>query len=358
MDNYKDTEIRKKTIIKMIRNLLVFIVLVIFTFWFLFKDQDLNELLNSLETADKRFIFIGFLFMFLSYLIEAINVRSLLVSLGEKKISIISALKYTAIGAFFSAITPGSTGGQPLEMYYMSKDNINPTSSGLALLIELCGFQISTIFLAIICGIFYNSILTGGFFYIYLLGIVVNSFALICMLLAMFSHKLAHKFSKIILKIMEKLKVKNYEDKKIKIDALMNQYVESSKFIKHNKRVFIKGILMVFVQIFFFFSIPFFIYKSFGLSKLNFIELFAMQSVLYKATTSIPMPGCIGISEALFIALYGSAFGETLLSGAMLLFRFVSFYVYIIIFSFVVLINGVRTKNVEGIIDKEMKNND
>ena len=355
MEKYRDMTIRKKSNVKMIRNLVLFIGLIIFTFWFIFKDQDINELIKAINSADKLYIIIGAILMFGVYLMESINVRAVLVSLGEKSFSIIRALKYTAIGAFFSAITPAATGGQPVEIYYMSKDGIKASNGTMAMLIQLCGFQISTLTLSIICGVLNPGLLSDGIIWFYLLGLVINGFALVFMLLSVFSTKISTNLLNLLLKFMKKIKVKNYKLKKEKLEKGLEQYTASAEYIKENKIEFIKGIARVFIQITIYHSIPYVIYRSFGLNDLNFFQLFSMQAVLYTTVSGIPLPGSIGVSESLFLKLYGSAFGAKLLSGAMLLYRFVSFYLYIIIFAVVVIINGVKSKNIESEIDKDVK---
>lgn len=355
MEKYKNMKTRKMANLKMIRNLIFFVLLIIFTFWYIFKDQDLNELKNVVTSANITYIFIGFLLMLGSYLMESINIRCILISLGEKRFSIFRALKFTSVGAFFSAITPGSTGGQPAEVYYMTKDGIKATNGTLAMLMELCAFQISSILLSVICGILNPSLLDSGIIWFYILGIVVNGCALTGMMLGMFSNKLTRKFINFVIKMMEKTKVKGYEKKKIKLEEGLNQYIESARFIKENKSVFIKSILRVFVQVSLYHSIPYFIYRAFGLHELSYFNLFSMQAILYTTVAAIPVPGSIGVSESLFMKLYGIAFSKTLISGAMLLFRFVSFYIYIIIFSFVVITNAIKSKNIVGEIDKDVR---
>ncbi len=355
MEKYKDMKVRKLANVKMLRNLVFFVLLIIFTSWYLFKDQDLNELRNVIHSANIIYILIGFLLMFGSHLMESINIRSTLICLGEKKFSIFRAFKFTAIGAFFSALTPGSSGGQPAEIYYMTKNGIKATNGTLAMLIELCAFQICTILLSIICGILNTSLLGDGIVWFYILGIVVNGCVLTGMLLGMFSNKLTRKFINFVIKMMKKTKVKGYEKKKIKLEEGLNQYIESAKYIRKNKIVFVKSIIRVFIQVVLYHSIPYFIYRAFGLSDLSYFKLFSMQAVLFTTVSAIPVPGSIGVSETLFMKLYGVAFSKTLISGAMLLFRFVSFYIYIVIFAFVVIINAIKSKDVVGEIDKSVK---
>ena len=355
MEKYKDMTLRKKSNLKMIRNLVFFIALIIFTFWFILKDQDLNELVKTIKSTNIIFVLIAILLMLGVYLMETINVREILASLGEKKPSLLRAFKYTCIGNFFSAITPAATGGQPIEVYYMNKDGISTSNGTMAMLLQLCGFQISILVLSIIGAILNPSLLSDGIIWFYLLGLGINIVALVLMLMAAFSEKMIFELCNFLIFIMDKLDVKNKEKKKEKLINEIKKYVEDAKFIRNNKIVLFKSIIRVFIQICLYHSIPYFIYRSFGLNELSFIELFSMQAVLYTTVSGIPLPGSIGVSETLFLKLYGTAFGPAILNGAMLLYRFSSFYLYIMLFSIVVIINAVSTKDIEGTIDKDVK---
>ena len=85
MEKYKDMTIRKKSNLKLLRNLFFFILLIVFTFWFIFKDQNMNDMFNTISSVDLKYVLLGLLCMFLTYIIESYNVRNILVSLGEKK---------------------------------------------------------------------------------------------------------------------------------------------------------------------------------------------------------------------------------------------------------------------------------
>lgn len=65
----------KKKIGKYLRNLAFFIALIVLTFWIIFKDQDGEELLNTLKNSNWKFIAIGILTMFSFLCLEAINIR-------------------------------------------------------------------------------------------------------------------------------------------------------------------------------------------------------------------------------------------------------------------------------------------
>ena len=132
------------------------------------------------------------------------------------------------------------------------------------------------------------------------------------------------------------------------IEKGLDEYSESSKYIKTHRREFIQALMKTTVQIVLFFMIPFFVYKAFNLSGYNIFTLFTMQSILFVATSGLPIPGAIGASETVFLSLYGAVFGEGLLSSAMLLNRGINFYWFVIISMVVVLINTVILRRVSG----------
>jgi len=345
--------VREKATRKLIRNLLIFIGLIIITFGLIFKDQDMNKLYSIIMSVDKRFLLLGIALMMITYLIESYNVRAILIALGDKKISMLNAIKYTMIGFFFSAITPAATGGQPVEVYYMTKDRIQGGNATMALLLQLCGFQISTISLGIICAIINPQILADGLIWFFLLGITINGFALFMMLVCIFSERLTEKLVNIFMKILLFFKVKNVRPKIKTLREGLGKYKESSVFIKSHKGEFIKAILRVFIQILIYYTIPYCVYKAFGLSDYTLLQVLPMQAVLYTIVSGLPLPGAIGVSETAFLKIFGTVFGIELLSSAVLLSRGVTFYLFVVVSLIIVVINAIKKKNIKGEIDEQ-----
>ena len=346
---------RKKINLKMCRNVILFLALIIFTYFMIFKDQDMNEIIEIIKRANTKYILLGIFFMFMYFFMESYNIKKILSIFGNK-INIFKALKFTFIGYFFSSITPAATGGQPIEIYYMTKENIKGANATLALLIQLCGFQISTIFLGIICAILNGKVLVNGLIWLFLLGLTINGFALCLMLIGVFSKKLTKKLVDIFISILAFFKVKNLDIKRNKIQDGLEEYNESSIFIKEHKLEFIKAIFRVFIQISCSYMVPFCVYKAFNLGGYNLFQMFTMQAVLYTTVSSLPLPGAIGVSESVFLTIFKPAFGENLLGSAMLLSRGITFYLYVIISLIVVVFNAVKTKNVKGEIDNKVIN--
>lgn len=168
-----------------------------------------------------------------------------------------------------------------------------------------------------------------------------------------FLTKTHKKIINIFIFILEIIKIKNIDRKRIEIEKGLKKYSESSKFIKTHMKEFIKAIIRGFIQIIFYYSVPYCIYKALGLSSYNLFQFFTMQAILFTTVSALPLPGSVGISETIFLKIFETAFGKNLISASMLLSRGVTFYLYVII-SLVVVVNAIKTKNIKGEIDKKI----
>ena len=84
-------------------------------------------------------------------------------------------------------------------------------------------------------------------------------------------------------------------------------------------------------QILFQFSVPYFVYKAFGLSAYSYLDILALQTVLTICVSSLPLPGAVGASEGSFLKMFFVIFGQDFVLPAMLLNRGVSFYLFLIL---------------------------
>ena len=321
---------------KTIKNLIIFILLIIFSFYIILKDQDIVEITQVLRNVRLEYVVIAIVAMLIYLVLESVNMGRTLKTLNEKS-SFIQNFRYVLIGFFFSSITPAASGGQPMQIYYMHKNGISIANSTLSLLINLCSFQIITISFAMISLIFNYKYLTTGLVWLFVIGVTLNSVALSLLLIGIFSKKLSAFLVKISVKILSFFKIKNIKEKQEKLEKELFKYQGSAAYIKQNIEVMLKTILTTFVQILFYYSIPFWIYSSFGFSEYNIIQIISLQAILYATVSGIPLPGAVGVSEGGFLGIFKNVFTTSTLNSAMILNRGVSFYLFVLISAILVI---------------------
>lgn len=329
MENKQEKMSAKKLTI----NITVFVVLILLTFKFVLKDLDLNQIINLASSVNPIYIAIAIIFMMVFVMCEAINIRRVLVLL-EGNIEMIKCIKYACVGFFYSAITPFASGGDPLQIYYMSRDNVNISSSTLAIFLDLASYQIVTITIAVIsfvANIKFVQSINASLFWFLIAGVVFNGIILMFLLIFMFSTKISNGLSRFVSKLADKSKSEKLRKFDDWLKKEIKKYQESSKFIKKNKMVLIKNIMTTSVQILCFYSIPIIMFLSFGVKLELCLKMFSLQAILTVAVSIFPLPGAVGANELGFIAIYSALVSKSVVNSTMLLSRGVSFYLFVIV---------------------------
>ncbi len=334
-----NTKIKKGII-----NATIFLFFVIVTFYIIFRNNEIVQIIEIVKQVDKKFICLAILCMFFFVFAEGINILRTL-KLLDCNTSFKDAIKYALVGFFFSSVTPSASGGDPMQIYYMTKDGLPIGKSTLAILTEFSSFQVVTILMSLIGFItnykfIENSI--GNIKYFLILGVTINLLILVFILLSIFSKKIIVKLIVFICKILNKCNYKKTEEFETKCFKQIDEYRIGANLLMKNPKILFKIVLTTTIQIVLYHSIPYCIYLSFGLEGADFFRFLSLQAVLYISVSSMPLPGAVGISEGGFLIIYKILFPATLLSSAMLLSRGVSFYLFVIISGISVLFFSIK----------------
>ena len=327
---------------KLLMNFALFMLLIVLTFYILLKDQNIFEVFDIIKSAKLEFILLGILCVSIYVICEAVNISRTLTALGEKS-TFINNIKYALIGFFFSAITPAASGGQPMQIYYMHKNQISVANSTLALLINLTSMQIVTIGLALFSIMINYQYMNKTLIILFIVGILLNLTALTLLLVGIFSKKLSRVLINFAIKILRLFRIRNIEDKKKKLEETLTKYQNSADYIKNNKRLIFRILLTTLVQYIAYYSVTYCTYRALGFKEHNIIEI--MQAVLYGTVSGIPSPGAVGVTEGAFIEIFRNIYPQSMIKSAVLLNRGINFYLLNIVCGTVTILNQLKTKS-------------
>lgn len=331
---------------KYIFSIIFFILLFIATFYMLFSNNDITSVVSTLKSIPINYITVCISLVFIYLIVEGIYIKITLNSLGLK-FNLWQGFLSACTEFYFSAITPSATGGQPAQAYYMSKDGIPYTKSTIALLVNTITFKVIIILMGIVAMIFFPALIFNNgilFTVLFLFGIIGNFLLIILCLMLMYSKHWIESIVMFFINLGNKLHiVKDKEGAINKFNTHLIEYQQSAKYVKEHLGIAIKVCLLTVIQRLALFSISVVIYKAFGLNEYSFLQLIVLQIGIILAIDSIPLPGGIGIGEAIMLLIYKKIFGETLAVSAMLLNRGISYYFCLIISSIFVLYNHIRS---------------
>ena len=274
--------------------------------------------------------------MFLAYVFQSISLY-LLIKKVDKNYKYRDAFILTIAGLFFNAITPCSSGGQPFQIYMLSKQNVKVGDAGNILLQNFITYQSALIIVgtfAIVMnymfGIFPSSSLLKQ---IVFLGYLINVTVLIFIVVFSYAKKLNTTLFNKVFDFLFKFKLlKNKTKRRKKLNEMLDNFYEGSVSLKKNKDVFCKSFIFNFLALLCIYSIPLLIFYSLGdFKSLSLRNSIVSSGYTYLIGSFVPIPGSAGGLEFGFNEFFSVFRNGGFLSACLLIWRFITYYFGMII---------------------------
>ena len=257
-------------------------------------------------------------------------------------ISLRKGMLYSIIEFFFSGITPSSTGGQPVQLYYMTKDNIPIRKSYITLMLNTIYFKLIMLIFGILVLIINNSyVFDGDMIYkiCFWAGFIVDSIIVLLGFMLLFKISFIELIYNKLVSLFIKFKIlRNKFNDKEKNDEVINRYKDEINYIKNHKKLVFFTFVITFIQRLALFSIIYVIYKALGYNEYRYIELLVIQLSVQIAIEALPLPGGAGLSEKMLHKIFAVIFSVQMADVGMLLTRTFTFYVPLIISGLIILV--------------------
>lgn len=332
------------------RNLLLMLSLTAITFAVILSGNDMENFIQALKTS--RFIWLlaglGCMLIFVSC--EAINMHHISRSL-KRPLSLSRCEQYAFIGFYFSSVTPSASGGQPVQMYYMKKDNIDLADSSVMILFIVFVYQLAMLLFAGIMTLLHPgpAMQTAGHLkYLLPFGLIMNGGAAALMALFLTSEKIIQNLLLFFLRAGARLRLikcpresRDYWLKEIR------RYHQGALLIRQNPLLFLRVLMISLLQMAALSSVPYCVYRALGCSALGPGELMTRQSILTLSASAMPTPGAVGAAEGGFLYAFKDIFDAENIKTAMLLSRGISLYIFLIISFCVCMAVHIRTSSSE-----------
>lgn len=295
------------------------------------------------------FLVIGVLCLVLAYLCKGAKLSIMCKSLTGKA-HFRTCVETGVIGIYYNNVTPLAVGGQPFEIYHLSKHGVH---GGVAASLPIATFflnQFAFVILGIISLIFFNANtlstpanITGVFPAVFNVLAVIGLICCIAMpsIIVLFSilPKVGAKLVHAVIKLGSKLRiVKNPKETTAKTIKTVVHNSHCIKKITTNPLVFFSTFFLSFIENLASTSIAYFCLKAFGYSNpavsplIEWLQVVTICFILYASITFIPTPGNSGAADLSFFLLFSAGIQTAGLAfPCMLTWRLLSFYSTIII---------------------------
>lgn len=310
-----------------------------------FRGNDMEELLAALGSITPACFVLCFGCWCLYVLMNALGTWCFLNRQGVR-LSLGGSIHSAIIGLYYCNVTPGASGGQPMEMYELSKRNVPVGYSGSAMAIRFVCFQVTLLVAGAVfwlCNRAFVAQHTQGIRWLVLLGYLVNCFSISGVLLMAVSRKATLWVIDKCIRVGTKLHLcKDPDASREKWQNHCENFVSSFRMLMKNPLDLLLQVLIALVQLIAQMLVIWCIYRSMGLSGASVIEIITVGILLYISASYTPLPGASGAQEGGFALFFRMLFPDAGLFVALLIWRFFTYYLTILAGVLLTTIGSIR----------------
>lgn len=311
-------------------------LLVVFglTLWSVFHGEDLGQLVRYMGNANPGYILPSVACVLLFIVGESVCIAYLLRSLGTR-VHFGHCCLYSFIGFFYSCITPSASGGQPMQVIAMRKDQIPVAVSTVVLAIVTITYKLVLVVIGLAVMLWQPEPVMsylGGAKGLVHLGMALNVGCIALLLVLVFHPSLFRTCAEKTLSLINRIRPFRNPDKlQRRLEDTVGQYTGAADYYRSHKRVILVVFLITLAQRCVLFLVTWLTYRAFGLQGESLLTILMLQSLISVAVDMLPLPGGMGISENLFLEIFLPVFGASLILPGMVVSRGISYYSQLII---------------------------
>ncbi|MBR6185962.1 MAG: flippase-like domain-containing protein [Clostridia bacterium] len=257
------------------------------------------------------------------------------------------SLLVALIGSFYSSVTPAATGGQPMQVLALKKRNIPAGISSSGLAVKFFTFQTALLSLGGLLWILRPQIVLScidNAKWIVFAGFVLNGLSVAAVLLLAINKNIVRAILTLAIRLGKALHlVKDVARTASRADAAISDFHASVDMLTHHPFRLFKLYLLSCLQVLGLMSIAYCVYRALGLSQYSYADILTLQFLLFIGASFTPLPGASGAQEGGFYIFFQHIFPADKLVGALLLWRFFTYYFTLIVGLAAVILDSVQS---------------
>lgn len=321
-------------------NIVLIILLTSITFYVVFSSEDIAALPFVIQLLDMNYLLMAFacmsLYLFLNSLIIYIISREV-----TEEISFWGAVYLNFVGQYYGSITPLACGSQPSQVIVLkTKYNVSISSGSSITMKKFIVYQlVISLFGGWMFLVRYDFVMSHyeNYAVFILIGLVGNTIAGLGIVLISYRDVFFKKLFEQLLRLAHFCRL--FQKHSIEeVFSQIDEFIVNIEEIKKNKQTMFLVFFYTLLQIIAHFSIAYFIYLAFGQSGYKYLDLLAIQTLIYIAVSFIPTPGNAGASEGGFYIMLRPFFPAHLILYAMAFWRIINYYGNMLVSGLVILV--------------------
>lgn len=302
---------------------------------FIYITNDVESLKKIIFSANIKWLLIAILCMVIYWILET-GVLYCTANSVKRKLSYFHAFKTTMVGQLFNCLTPFSSGGQPMQAYFLMKAKFEIGEATGILLMKFIVYQgamvlYTGLLLVIKLTFFVDHVASVG--YLAILGFTVNLVVIFGLMAIGFFPNLTLRISNGSIHLLAKFKIiKRKEYLLEKVDTQIHSFHKEFRTLLTQKTILAKSVGITFLQLTAYFLIPFCICMAFQVQNASIISIVAASAFVMMISAFVPLPGASGGAEGSFYLFFGIfLLNPSIIAVAVVVWRLITFYLPIFV---------------------------
>ena len=251
----------------------------------------------------------------------------------------------SCLGQYYSNITPSASGGQPMQIYRMHKRDIPIAVATSATVMHFIAYQIMITVLTTALGIAYWQYIYDhlrSYWFILLIVYLINALSGLGVMMLSCTRRPVRFVLRWIVRLGERFRLlKDPQATHDKLTQTHDRFYDSMRVMLHHKGLIAWQMLICGLQAVALMSVLYFVYRALGFYGFTWPFMVAMSFMELISAAYAPMPGASGARESVFTLYFGQIFPGSTRIVALLIWRFISYYLLILIVGGVQMLGGL-----------------
>ena len=312
-----------------------------------FSNSELTNAWNALFTLDVKWM-LAALLGWLSYMLFDTLSLHYFLRKQQHPITLGYSCYVTLTGFYYSNITPGASGGQPMQVYYLSKRSVPVPIGTSAISIKFFAQQSMIVLLASVFWLsnsdFVNAQLSGLKWAVYI-GYAINFASIPLILLVALHRPMVQALITFFVRLGARMHLLKHPERKLtRISAGLDVYHASILRLANHPSQLVGMLLLAGLSVMGLMSVPVSVYHAFRMSGTPWYRLITLSFLLFMSASYTPLPGASGAQEGGFLAFFSGLFTQGTAGLALLVWRFFTYYLFLIVGAVMSIFGHIRSR--------------
>ncbi len=346
--------------IRKILSSLLIVVPMAAVFLIAFSNQELSDAFAALRSMDIQWL-AGLLACWFAYVF--FDSLGTWIYLRQQKfpLSLGRSLLATFIGIYYSNITPGAAGGQPMQVNSLRRASVPVAYGTMSATIRFISNQFVVSLMSLVLFLVNRDFVyrqLGDAVWLVRVGWLINAAVIPLVLLAAFRKRWILMLASRLLGFLERIHLlKNRDALFAGVTEVMDTYhVALRELMGHGWQILLQLLLALLSMLGLTGSVIF-AYHALGLSGASWIQLLTLAFLLFVSASYTPLPGASGAQEGGFLLYYRGIFTGGTIGLGLLIWRFFTYYLFLFVGSVIVILERFLLRRKSGRAASESSNN-